>query len=506
MVQCLLFVVDEQDGDATPPSSAYALLPKTFSASRRGRGVLKFLQGRQVQILDDETASRLSADISKVRILEILLDGRPSVALLPLYVAAPPRCAGLVKQLLGLTTVRTTYGSARPAVDEHNLDTLRRLVTSRPDIPLTYGKNHTGSLLHLAAELNLVDLAELLLDCGADPERRNDRTLTPLHVAVQANAFAVIQVLADRGADLNARTELSLFAPLHLSAHPAATRILLESGADVDCASYVNTTPLFQFLFPERHHEAERREILKLLLLHDAAVVMADPDGVMISALNASLDAAWITPTTEDFVCVLENRFLDPASLKQVKRLKIYRGHLSTPLILSVFARHVVKVAALHRTTELEFLLEVPWHEETTVDQFRDDCEAEIARMMSTFVSDTPVSVHDLLTSDERQLVLLLRNDSIARAVETGDLPGQFPMYGRILGYLLERGRIKRRLRDEGCKSFEFLSENFKNLLGELKEKVLDFFSKADFINLRRACLTNARRNSSSREAPGCSS
>ena len=68
-------------------------------------------------------------------------------------------------------------------------------------------RNHNGlSVLHAAAMANYSESVELLLDCGADLNPRDQgRGVTPLHAAILADATECVQLLLERGADPNTR-------------------------------------------------------------------------------------------------------------------------------------------------------------------------------------------------------------------------------------------------------------------------------------------------------------
>jgi ankyrin repeat protein len=69
----------------------------------------------------------------------------------------------------------------------------------------------TGSIarvppLGTAAFVRSVELAELLLDAGADVSRRAEEGFTALHSAAQSGDAALVRLLLDRGADPKLRT------------------------------------------------------------------------------------------------------------------------------------------------------------------------------------------------------------------------------------------------------------------------------------------------------------
>ena len=102
--------------------------------------------------------------------------------------------------------------------------------------------------LHLAAFFGQADLANALLDRGADVNARSTNGMknTPLHAAAAGGKTELVELLLKRGANANARQEGG-FAALH-SAAQAGNRdmvaVLLANGADVNARADNNQSPL----------------------------------------------------------------------------------------------------------------------------------------------------------------------------------------------------------------------------------------------------------------------
>ena len=92
------------------------------------------------------------------------------------------------------------------------------------------------------------DVIRLLLDAGADIARRDDTQETALHVAALTDDLELIEMLLAAGADPNAREEIFNETPLHVAAlwsEPASIAALAEGGADVEAQARDAETPLF---------------------------------------------------------------------------------------------------------------------------------------------------------------------------------------------------------------------------------------------------------------------
>ncbi len=58
--------------------------------------------------------------------------------------------------------------------------------------------------LHLASEQGQVDLARMLIECGADPMAKTYDEKTPLHLASEWGRVDIARILIERGAKVNA--------------------------------------------------------------------------------------------------------------------------------------------------------------------------------------------------------------------------------------------------------------------------------------------------------------
>ncbi|CAJ0546703.1 Ff.00g013300.m01.CDS01 [Fusarium sp. VM40] len=100
--------------------------------------------------------------------------------------------------------------------------------------------------LHLSVAYNNVQVAEYLIDNGANIHVTRDNGNTPLHVSACNGHEAVTRHLLKNGANIEAKTDLG-YTPLHLAAHKghhAVAKVLLESGADIEAEDKWGRTSL----------------------------------------------------------------------------------------------------------------------------------------------------------------------------------------------------------------------------------------------------------------------
>lgn len=102
------------------------------------------------------------------------------------------------------------------------------------------------SALHLAAQNNHTETAEVLLRAGISRDARTKVDRTPLHMAAYEGHHEMAQLLLNYGADVDSRDMLRM-TPLHWAVereHVEAMHVLLEHGADANATSKFDKTPI----------------------------------------------------------------------------------------------------------------------------------------------------------------------------------------------------------------------------------------------------------------------
>ena len=90
-------------------------------------------------------------------------------------------------------------------------------------------------------------LVSLLMDGGADPNKSNNKSMTPLLLAaINKEGAGVITVLAEKGANLNLRSNDQMTALMYAAAYGLKDNVntLLEHGADINAQSKSGMTAL----------------------------------------------------------------------------------------------------------------------------------------------------------------------------------------------------------------------------------------------------------------------
>jgi ankyrin repeat protein len=141
--------------------------------------------------------------------------------------------------------------------------------------------------LGIAAIYGHRNVAEFLLDRGANLDVRNGFEQTPLHTAAEHGSTDVAKLLLDRGADVNARDFLGAtplgWAALRGQKNVAA--LLIARGAFVNARALSGKTPLHLAA------AAGKKDIVTLLLAHGADVKAQNSDSqTPLQEMEASND------------------------------------------------------------------------------------------------------------------------------------------------------------------------------------------------------------------------
>lgn len=138
--------------------------------------------------------------------------------------------------------------------------------------------------LHLTTSETVL---KYLLQKGADINKRNKAGATPLHAAVSRNRYKFCKLLVEKGADINEQNKIGETA-LHLAVSPGFFEIcnyLVEHKADVNVENKRGETPLHYAILKGNN------AVCKYLIDHDADVsVDADGTAVHLAATLNEVD------------------------------------------------------------------------------------------------------------------------------------------------------------------------------------------------------------------------
>jgi ankyrin repeat protein len=166
-----------------------------------------------------------------------------------------------------------------------------RYVFQRHSIDINDPVSQGFTALHLATRRKLADVAQFLIENGADVDVRDDQGETALHVAARRGSIPIVQSLLRHGADVNARDKHGdrpiLAATSHC--HPEIVRTLLQSGADTNGISSMGRTLVHEAVLPRSRSQAfetERLAILQMLVEHGLSITARTEDKTKYTPLE----------------------------------------------------------------------------------------------------------------------------------------------------------------------------------------------------------------------------
>jgi ankyrin repeat protein len=121
------------------------------------------------------------------------------------------------------------------------------------------GFSDSYSPLQWAAHHGNAELMHLLLDAGADTERRDFNGDRPLLWAARAGQVESIAILLAAGSPTNSPDDPYGLSPLHLAArsgYPDAIALLIAAGADIDAVDQSDTTALAEAVLTQKPRAA----------------------------------------------------------------------------------------------------------------------------------------------------------------------------------------------------------------------------------------------------------
>jgi len=218
-----------------------------------------YVIGRDTAEPDHE---ELAARWNKQRVLDSVIaavvEGRDdeTLALAPRFASRPSVFVGLLARMVQSGRARLIHFVVNAVESDPSLATCRFA---------------SATLLHFAAGAGCLEVVELLLRLGADPNIEG-RGRTPLYCVANECASEtgpeVVRTLLQAGADVNKCNGVTRATALHMAArrgHVQIARALLDSGAAVNARDRKGDTPL------QRAINCRKNGISQLLLERGAA-------------------------------------------------------------------------------------------------------------------------------------------------------------------------------------------------------------------------------------------
>ncbi|CAN2103767.1 ankyrin repeat domain-containing protein [Wolbachia pipientis] len=173
------------------------------------------------------------------------IDDKDQVGRTPLDYATKKGYKNIVEFLKQKQSRLDLSSEFQNAINEGNLDVAESLVDEGADVNVANGSGQT--ILHFAAGSDDLELVKRLLDKGASVNSTDAVMESPLHYAVaEGGNLEIVKLLVDKGANVNAKNIFSR-TPLHLATIVNRLNLvqhLVERGADFNLSDRYGDTPL----------------------------------------------------------------------------------------------------------------------------------------------------------------------------------------------------------------------------------------------------------------------
>jgi truncated hemoglobin YjbI len=207
-----------------------------------------YVIGRETTETDhEELAARWGEQRVLDRVVAAIVEGRDdeTFALAPRFASRPSVFVGILARMVQSGRAKLIHFVIDAAESDPSLATRRFAGTT---------------LLHFASGAGCLEVVELLLRLGADPNRQGRGDHTPLYCVANECASEtgpeVVRALVRAGADVNACGGVTRATALHMAArrgHVEIARALLDSCAAVNARDRKGDTPLQRAINCRKH-------------------------------------------------------------------------------------------------------------------------------------------------------------------------------------------------------------------------------------------------------------
>ncbi|XP_043472530.1 ankyrin-1-like [Leptopilina heterotoma] len=272
---------------------------------------------------------------------------------------------------------------------------------------------------------------------------------TLLHHACRGGCSTIVKELLARGANVNVIGSRKKFSPLHVSVmynFVEITKILLTKNANINSCNYENETPLWIAV------DMDSFECVQLLLEAGANVNCIASNNH--TPLYRSID--W------------------NININITKLLLHYGATFCSGETESIFesSRSSSKFnEIIHLTSDHSVNLRV-------LDRNYPKCPNELEEMKKTKISETDVTMYDLLTMSHRRLSILMRNDIFLEFINSFDIKTLFPNFAHQFEVRVNKAKLEKRLIELSYDCFQTI-ERFQ-LPFLVLDKIISYMGTAD--------------------------
>lgn len=198
--------------------------------------------------MQNNTLLHLTTKFDRIEIATLLIERGADINIghyPPLATAARNGSNKVAKLLIDRGANKYSIDSALNEASQHmNLELVQILLDAG-----AYPNWSTNSCLFRVSTYNSVDIAELLIEYGADVNIRGFKNQTPLFEASRYGSEAIASVLIKHGADVNAKDEDQRTSLHVLSCYSGPVlKLLIDHGAHINSVDKYKYTPLMNII------------------------------------------------------------------------------------------------------------------------------------------------------------------------------------------------------------------------------------------------------------------
>ncbi|XP_043475114.1 ankyrin-1-like [Leptopilina heterotoma] len=388
-----------------------------------------------------------------------------------------------------------TVGSIRPllvAIDNGNEEIVLTLLENGcyPDVV-----GEKVSPIHLASSNGNLPIVKILIEFGADLGWVCAEKYTPLSHAIARGQTETFMHLMSTGINFQDNENNS---QLHISLNRChkdkkVVQLLLDFGADLNARNCENKIPLHCAFSSENDHEDE--ELFQLLLDYGSDPSSTDQDGNNSLHLAVFSNDFTATKVLLDYVSnnfsinSLNNNQRPPLhivdkSLQDELILYVYKTESQLPASVRLAKLFLTKLAFMESRQEFINKENLQLANGKNMVKFYQRCKDELNEMKEKKIYEQ-ISYYDILTENETQILLYLKNEKILVNLKLIYLKSLFPCYTIMILNRVSMVQEKRQLIDETLECFEKLL-NYK-LPSLIVHEIFKYFNFSDMRNMYRA-------------------
>lgn len=335
------------------------------------------------------------------------------------------------------------------------------------------------TVLHYLADTNRIlgdnkkaEIAELLLNEGADVNARTETGLTPLHIALKRGFKDLVDVFLKYDVDPNITEYENRSSPLHLAtlnnhlapkSEEMIIRALLQKGADVDLKQIDGKTPL--------HIAASTRYLtnkLTPLLEMECDVDCQDSKGktpLHMACLNRNADNVQNLLNIGADMNIMDldgNTAFFYFYEFQVNVLESRRYIYDFHQIYYIFKNHIKRLITIgfyvswDNMSYYKKLQDI--HKQLVANNYEDDivkrCEDEVKKMKNIKIN-TYSSLYSILFKDPNEMAMYAKNENLQTILQSSSFKGDFAQYNFLLALQFKKGVTRSKLLKPAKESFE---------------------------------------------------